>query len=269
MQAFWVRVPGAGPTGGTFNVGNAARISTQNPKIWRMSATPGTVNSLKITAKNSSSSDETIIRFVDKAEESFDQNFDAYKMINDGNTPSIYTKIGDDTYSINSLPDTLTDFALPVHLEGVVGGYSISIDGVKDFDNSYAIILEDKLIHKEQNLRSNPNYSFMVYENQNPDRFILKFKKEQTFGDTENLNNSIIVWGNENKVNVLFNENMGPEKADITISNIMGEKVLNFENIDVASGKLSINCPFDTGIYIVKVITKSTTYSKRVFLSNY
>lgn len=268
MQAFWVRVNSVGS--GTFNVGNAARVSTQNPAIWRMSTQHGQPNSLKIVAKNSASFDETVIRFVENAVDTFESHLDAYKMFNEGTTPSIYTKSGEDLYSINTLSDTITDLALPLHLKGVAGAYSISVKDLENFDNSYSIFLEDQLLNKDQNLRLYPNYSFQVEENQNTDRFILRFKKRHTFGDSPNSenSNSILIWSHDQKVDVLFNEAIGSEKANILIFNVLGEKVTDLENVDIASGKITINCPFKTGVYIVKVVTKSTTHSARVFLSN-
>lgn len=49
-------------------------------------------------------SDETIIRLLDGSTTQFDFDFDAYKIMSGGTTPSIYTKIDNTNYSINSIP---------------------------------------------------------------------------------------------------------------------------------------------------------------------
>jgi hypothetical protein len=59
---------------------------------------------LMLTLQSGDYSDETAIRFMDGATEGFDGDYDAYKLLNQGNSPSLYTFTQSINYSINSLP---------------------------------------------------------------------------------------------------------------------------------------------------------------------
>ncbi|HNW91179.1 MAG TPA: hypothetical protein PKN48_16085, partial [Bacteroidales bacterium] len=89
MQGFFVKATGNGP----FSVTNSVRISELNP-VFHKSMGNTTLLRLKgYPAANEASGDETVIYFDAQATNMFDDNFDAYKWINnDPAFPNLFTR---------------------------------------------------------------------------------------------------------------------------------------------------------------------------------
>lgn len=60
-------------------------------------------NIIRLTASSGNYSDETIIRLKEEATFGFDEDWDAFKLNNGGNTPNLYTLLDGKKYVINSI----------------------------------------------------------------------------------------------------------------------------------------------------------------------
>ena len=112
MQGFFVHVSdGAYPVTGTLGLDNSVRISDLTHSFIK-SDPDESKPLLRLTASFSddpASTDPAVIYFVDNAETSFDNKFDALKLMNtDLNVPNLYG-VGSDgsKLSINALPSSL------------------------------------------------------------------------------------------------------------------------------------------------------------------
>jgi hypothetical protein len=263
MQAFWVKVTNPGT--GSLAMTNSVRVTSTNPSIWRTAAVS---DILKLTAASGGYSDETIIRFRDDALDNFDSELDAYKMNSEDNTPSIYTELNNDQYSVNSLPYASKTSAIPVKVAaGFTGTYTISAEEIASLSGD-SIIFEDRLLGIKQDLRTNPSYTCSLAHGDTSARFYISFRQ----GNVSGLNLSspanpfIVIRGVEDNIKVRFlNDNSS--KATIGVYTTLGEQVFKVENADISSGEYTINpSAGSNGIYIVKVVTDSQTTSKKVYL---
>lgn len=137
--------------------------------------------SLSITAINSKGSDKTFLRFMEEATKKFDADLDAYKFINGGGLPSIYTKNGKTLYSINSVPfNHYGNIEVPLELySSTTGEVSIVFNGVDEFDN-YILKLYDGLTGTTKMVSEGESFTYSGEENFT-DRFILIFESSKPY----------------------------------------------------------------------------------------
>ena len=133
---------------------------------------------VKITAPNNYY-DETIIRFLPNATQSFDSNFDAWKLFSPNpSVPSIYTETPEEyALSINTLPylkqDVSTDLFTWVNSDG---DYTFLFEEVFPFDQGVSLIMFDKSTNMIYDLRQNNSAIIHLTANQDSSaRFELYF----------------------------------------------------------------------------------------------
>ncbi len=268
MQGFYVKVSTSGGTG-TLAMNNNVRTTADNPNVWRVASEEKIIH---LKASNGTSDDETYVRFNAPASEAFDHQWDAYKMPNSGNTPSISTKINDVNYAINSLPETTLQKVIPVRLvAGINGDHTIHAD-LSGFDEKDSIILEDRLLGVSQDLRAHANYTTTLIKGDTSTRFFLNYKKQTKTDITTDHKNSveiknISISAYQQQVLIEF-PNQQVESADIAVFDIIGNKIYSTENKTLVSGKTEINLSHvSSGIYIVKVQSQSGSKIQQVFIT--
>ena len=118
--------------------------------------------------------DETYFRFMAETTEKFDGNYDGYKLMsNDPNASNICSKIDDNLFSINSMPELNKNYSIPVRLSvGITGNYTISLNDVQNFSGDACISIEDLLTDSITNLTLS-NYSFSISDTTDAPRFII------------------------------------------------------------------------------------------------
>ena len=265
MQGFFVKVTTSGGTG-SLSMTNAVRTSAVNKDVWR-TASDGSV--LRLTATSGTSSDETIVRLLDEASTTFDSESDAYKMMNEGKTPSIYTDYNANRYAVNTLPSIASNETIPVNLDAKFAGpYTFSAD-ITGFEEADSLIFVDKLTNTRQDLRVNPTYTCDLVKKEYSDRFYIQYnKKAAVVTDTKpSVLSAITVFSFEQKVTVNFN-NTKVSTADISIFDVKGNAVYKVKNQSVTSGKVEINLPFvSSGVYIVKIESGQASKTQEVYIT--
>jgi len=265
MQAFWVHCNVAGGTG-TVAMNNNIRVTSPVLSMWKLN----NENILKLSASSGKYSDETIVRLSEDGTSGFDTYLDAYKMPNDGKNPNFYSKLSGIDYSINTVTDTAQNIVIPVLLNAAFDGtYSIHANNMSSISDTYDVFLIDTLSHIVQNLKQSQTYTFNASVKDTAYRFYLVFK---------NVNGSIPqvtgVLGSGAGVNIGSNgKNLMVDfgsyqnnVASIQVMNVLGNEVYKNDRINTSqlfNWELS-NAP--EGIYVVKVIMNSGTYSGKVFL---
>jgi hypothetical protein len=201
--------------------------------------------------------------------ENFDSQLDAYKMDNEDYTPTLYTEIGKDQFSINSMPSFTGKSIIPVKLRAAFNGiYTLNASGIESFTTSDSIIFEDRLLGIRQNLRTQPLYTCNLTQGDTSSRFFINFIKGNN--ESPNLgtssNPAVVIKGVEDKINFQFiNDNS--TRASIGIYNTLGEQIFKIENADISSKEYSIRPSYGSnGIYIVKVVTDAQTCSRKIYL---
>jgi len=217
------------------------------------------------TSESGISTDQTAIRFLEEATDSFDSEWDAYKFMNPGSTPNIYSQ-SDEQYAINALTNTFYTKDVFVHFKSKVSGiYSLSADEIGEFDADWSITLIDRFTQEEINLRREAVYTFTSKATDKSERFLMKFEKSPT--------NSFVTSSAESpKVReeyiYTYQDNLYihlpslPSSASISVYDVSGAQVIHSE---ACHSEYSFKLE-KTGIYNVSVLTNDNAYSTKVCL---
>jgi hypothetical protein len=256
MQGFMAH---ANTDGATLTLLNAARThSGQSVYYKSTNSVPGSL-SLKVTVNGYE--DEAFIHFNQNATTAFDGQYDAFKLKSyTANVPSIYTVASDGKHlAINGLPEVEENNEIPVYFEaGTNGQYSITAN-LQNLPEAHVYLVDNKL-SKTQNLSDNPVYTFAASTTDEPNRFKLTFKSVG-IGETI-VEQPFTIYATNNTVFVA-NTSATSVKGEVYVYNTLGQ-VMAHQNLN---GDLTkINIAATTGYYLVKVITKDTTFTGKVFV---
>ncbi len=266
MQGFFVKVTGAST--GTLAMTNSVRTTSILYDVWRTEEEEiGDI--FRLTAASGEFSDETVIRFKSDATPAFDSHLDAYKLLNGGSSPSLYSISGDIDYSINSLPNNVVEKTIPLSIiTGFAGRYSFTAD-FSQFEGEQSMWLEDKLLGTLQNLREDNVYHVNLEKGSVEGRFFIQYRNQEAGTVTGNTGQSasagIEITSYLQTVSVLFPSSNG--NANIIVLDAFGKKVYEENNTDFSSGKIDLALPVSAGVYIVRVSTANATTSQQVYLT--
>jgi hypothetical protein len=256
MQGFMVKANAASPS---LRLENQDRVHSAQTYY---KSTQAIENVLTLNVQGNAYSDQTFIRFIDGATTDFNGELDAYKLLGGPATPNLYTKAGDIRMSVNSLPMSELSGSVPLGLlTAVPGTYTLSAEGLNSFTHATGITLEDKKTGLLQELNNNPVYTFTVSENDEPDRFVLHFLDVTALPEAK-TNNTFAVTRQSGSITVITQPGT---KADITISNIMGQPLMrtraqgSHTSMDVSS--------LPDGVYIVSLSNNTFRESKKIILT--
>lgn len=265
MQAFFVKAStGLKPT---LSVNRKAFTSLSNPAVTRSAVV---ASGLKLTVSNNNGSDETLVRFSADADTSFNEEFDAYKLLNSGNCPSIFTQLNGVDYAVNSISEEFNSVEIPLVVAAAsAGNYLISASDLNSIGDEYNVSLTDKQFEKTQNLRTSPNYSVYINQNENPERFYLTLEKARTdvvtgvnSGSAQNL--SLYCFDKKLFINL-------PESANtslnLSISDISGNQVLGNKELPVDGATAVYNVEnLKPGMYLVSVFDGQKLVTQKIIL---
>lgn len=230
-------------------------------------------SAMSLKVSSGSYSDETVVRIVEPATYDFDNDFDAYKLMNLGNTPNLFTSLNGMNYSINSFPGEFESFDMPLNLKvAFSGSYSITAKAayITSYDSLYVITLEDKLLNSIHTLGEQSVYSFQASTEDMEDRFILHYVKRETTIDNNpavaNVADEIDIYSlvvTESGAQIEF-LSIAHDYASVGVITQRGKVIYAKDNLSTHS---QINIPlteFAVGtVYVLKVITGETISYKK------
>jgi hypothetical protein len=193
--------------------------------------------------------DETVIRFLDVATQSFDGDWDASKLFEEIPEAAAIYSTDNGMMAINSLPATNT---VPLGVKaGIPGEFTITATETSEFAD---VILEDLLMGTFTDLKSN-SYTFS-YDMNFDNRFIVHFTP---LAVGENPADLINIYSSQKDVYVSVPANT---KGDIVVYNLMGQEVARSMIKDVLN-KITLD---NSGYYLVKVMSNESVVTKKVFV---
>ncbi len=266
MQGFFVKVGTSGGTG-SVTLNNNARVTSVLTDVWRVSSESKII---RIKLASGEYDDETVIRFIDTATEEFDNELDAYKLMNTDLAPSCYSIINTDNYVINSLPPDLINKVIPIKADVAFNGSYTFHHEVTGFEAYDSVVFVDKVQGVRQDLKSNPDYTCDLVKADTATRFYINFKKNEVVTETTNgsATNGISVTAYEQKITAKFN-GIAISTADVSVYNMKGNEIYKAKNQTVSNGKLEINLPLvSAGIYLVKVESAQGSKTQEVYLTD-
>jgi hypothetical protein len=223
---------------------------------------------LKLSVSNGEDKDATYIRLSDEATIGFDKSLDAYKMKNGGaTTPNLYTYNSVDIFSINSVPASFSQYSLPLAFEAKVNGeYTIELSEEYEYTLGYTIVLEDKKLGTFSTLNDDREYTFLASTSDNAARFAIHFSSPVvTSMDHSLLSKSVKVFVSNQ--DLVLSSNKLEQKATVAIFDLSGRLVANYENVDLASGRVTLSAPKQKGMYIVNITSPDFVTSEKVVIN--
>ena len=263
MQAFWVRVSGAGT--GTLAFDNTMRSHSATSNL--LKAPEVTAQQvLRLQVSNGENKDEAIVLFNDKASNGYD-DYDSPKMTNANVAiPEIYTMAGTEQLVINGLNSITANQELPLGFKtGQSNLFTIKATEISNFDPSMKVILRDNTLATEQELTDGSTYSFTSDVATTTTRFSVLFKSAGVTTGLNNLENQVayIYKNANNQISVSLKGDLSNE-AYVTVYNAVGQK-LHTEQITNTNAVLGT--PFTAGIYLVTVNNGGKSVTKKVILN--
>lgn len=266
MQAFWIRVDTT-KTSGTLSATSLVR-SSNAATFYRQSASSDPI--VRMSILNNNYEDEAVVRLMDEATDDYDGNYDASKKMNTGNHPSLYSQFKGMSYAINSIKYVDEEIEIPLSIQVKEPGVcKFTAKEVKNFDASYSIILEDKMLNISQNLKDIPTYQFNATSVSTVGRFTLRIKKPTTI--TTSINNSkgdqsVKITLEDRSLYVRSNTAASGE-ASVYIISSTGIEMGKIENASFSSGELMYDMSsYQTGVYIVKAIINKKVFTQKVII---
>ncbi|MBA4322033.1 MAG: hypothetical protein C0408_04385, partial [Odoribacter sp.] len=230
----------------------SAKLHSANPRFKGATIIP----LVRLQIDNSGKSDQTVVRFDEKASLAFDNEFDARKLYPSSDMPSISSSLGVTDYTINGIPFPENSISIPLIFNApVTGSYMISakeLAGLEDFK----VTLTDKDLNFTINLSEVNTFSFVSSAGKFADRFILTISNSITrVPEIVTSKTEFNVFSVPGILNIqTLNETWNGLKGDIKIFDIIGRQLLIQKNIYFNAGDLiQIPVQFTVGAYIVEI----------------
>ena len=202
---------------------------------------------LKAALSNSSSIDETVIRFNEEASDYTDEQFDAYKEFGGSNLCQIYTKSVDNTaLSINTLESDQQQVELELFVKcPSAGSYTINFDNIESFDTD-AVYLIDKKDGLMINLADEASYSFNTDASGTLDRFLIVTKSNQLTTSIEESTATVPFYYYNGQIRLLDNS----LKGDVSLYNSIGQNIFTSRT---QGNAISLPNDLAPGVYIATI----------------
>jgi len=251
MQAVWVHVKENQTGSVTFN--NAMRSHPATGNVLKADATAPEL--IRLQVANGANTDEAIVVFNPEASNAYDA-WDSQKMFAESaEVPQIYTTANAEKVVINGLESVATNSIIPLGFKTAKAGtFTISATEINGVD---AVVLEDKLLNKTQDLTGSASYTFTSDNVDNASRFAIRLKANSVT-DAPTVLKSIITIAAQNKsIVVTTSETTGT----VNVYDLLGRIV---ETKAIAGTKTIVESP--NGVYFVKVQTAKNVETKKLII---
>ncbi|WP_343328721.1 T9SS type A sorting domain-containing protein [Polaribacter staleyi] len=206
---------------------------------------------------------QLLISFKNNNSFDFDKGYDTE--IYDVGTTDIYWKFpnNDKKYVITGVQSISDELEIPLELiTSKDGQVTIGIDESNAIESD--VYLKDKLTNTSYSLNSK-NIDLTLAKGTYTDRFVLAFSKTTTLSvDDTLLENKVTAYVDNNAKEIIINNNSNLELKKVALFNLLGQKIVEWNNIKTES-RLKIN-NLSKAIYIVNIATEKGMVSKKIIL---
>jgi len=208
---------------------------------------------------NSNRSDQTWIAFRDNASYEFDEHYDGKKITGNSASPQFFTYIDDSKISVNVMPKSDSRVVEYGFVKGSVSSeYTITASNLDGFGSDLGLILIDKKLDYQQNLKENSSYTFISEDGDEENRFSVMFDRTDVLSFNSNEDLTIYVHDN-----VLFVETEEILNGELSVYNMLGQKVFEKE---WNSNQQSLSLPLEKGCYVVSIVGDKVRCSQKVII---
>jgi hypothetical protein len=249
MQAFWIRVNNAVTSPDI--VLKKTMLEHRDAPNNKFKAPQNMAQaSLRLQVSNGAKSDEALIYFNSKAQNSFDA-WDSPKMFNNNKSiPEIYTRAGNERLVINGMNGYDLNTMIPLGFNpGQAGNFSIRASQLQNFDSDTQVYLLDKVSSSQFKLTEGESYNFTSDATSTENRFAVLFKSTTgTSSVDENALNGMFLSAQNGRLMLQINTSI--DNARVTVFTAAGQ---NIHSQTVSTQTTVLNKKLNAGVYLVKV----------------
>ncbi|MCW8896957.1 MAG: PKD domain-containing protein [Flavobacteriales bacterium] len=150
----------------------------------------GNNNAFRFKISGNNYTDETIVRMLSGASESFDGAYDAWKLFSPNtNVPSIYTQIAvEQELSINALPEYSFDKSITIYTNiPVSGNYTLTIEEIFPLNPNYKVSLTDISSNTHYTILGDTSIVFTLNQQQGAATFTFNISTALSVTSTDEL----------------------------------------------------------------------------------
>jgi hypothetical protein len=266
MQSFLVK-RSSQSVAGSLTLNNSVRVSnyiSTTKSYYREQSEEG--QALKLSIQSGSVSEETLIRFLPQATDSYDPSFDAGSLGSGGQTPSLYSFVGDTTYDINSLSLKYEPKEVLLGLTTrFAGEYTFNASELLPFDYTQ-ILLFDVQTGNVQDLKENNIYKFYAEKGTFTNRFKILFAPKTITSTQDKIATKLNVSTSSEGLTIFLNNSF--ENAAVKITDITGRTVYFNEKTALENGKCFIGAnELTPGCLIVSVMNGEQSLTSKVIVN--
>lgn len=229
-----------------------AKVHTLNPRFKGLTIVP----SIRLQLDYLGITDETLIKFDEKATMSFDNNFDARKLSSGSGEISISSSLGGTEYAINAIPFPESNVIVPLIFNAnSTGSYTIKATEILGLEN-YTVYLNDKLQNTTVNLSQINSYSFSAIAGVSTDRFTITITNVLTaLPETSVSNKPFNIYSSGEQINIqTLSDDWSGKQGSIKVLDLTGRVISLNSNIEFSRDEIKqVPVSGVSGIYLVEI----------------
>lgn len=210
---------------------------------------------INLNVSSSDGNDKTYIIITDSASLGYDINYDNRKLSGWSQSPEIFSKYGNDKFSLNSIPQIEDSLILDIgFVAKTANNYNIRLN-FDSIDQYHKISLFDKVSNIELiNFKTDSVYSFYSNVVNSEDKFQLKIYRNQLSDEEiQTKEDNISLQQYDDEVYVFSSSKI----LSIELSNLKGQKI----NKNFNSNSIKIT---QKGVFLLKIQTQNNTYIRKI-----
>jgi hypothetical protein len=262
MQGFFTYTHTAG---NTITLAAAARTQSLHARYKGTEIAP----LIRLSLSDDTLSDETVVRFDEKALAGLDDDFDAVKLFYSSDNTALYSKISGIKYVINGqpYPDTFVEIPLVVNLK-TAGNHAITTTQLQALPG-YKVELIDNTTGFVANLRTVTGLSFSASAGSITNRFVLKVTNILTAVETPAASKNIFnIYQGFDFINIqTLADEWDGKVGSVKVFDLAGKTVSDISNAEFSKNSLiQVQSPSSVGIYLVELRSGINRYVGKVII---
>ncbi len=211
-------------------------------------------NVLTLNVSSDQGSDKTRLIIMDSTTLGYDVKYDNRKLHGYGLSPEIFSKIGDEDFAVNAIPNIEDSLVVDINfISKTDGNYRVTLDigNKEDFEK---VALYDKASNTELiNFMIDTAYTFYSSTGNNQDKFQLKIYKNLSLIEEVKSNETISLQQKEDEVAVVSSSKI----KSLQLTNMKGQII----NKNSKTNKIRIP---EKGVFILTITTSKSKYQRKV-----
>ncbi len=268
MQGFFIHVSdGSYPVTATLGMDNRVRVNNVSP-VFHKSVYAPTPPMVRLTAayETEKIDDPAVVYFDDMASTSFDQLFDALKLMNtDVTVPNLYAVTPQaERLSISAVPFPFVETSkYPLGIKTEKSDWVLlSASDVENLPSGLHVYLSDEATGLIQDLQMNPEYRVHLNQGTVENRFTLLFSHVALINELPDKETFYAYISNQ-RLNVVV-KLTSVTSAKLVISNVLGQVMYKDDNF--TDGLHEINQSFPAGIFVLTLYSQAGISSTKIYI---